>query len=195
MKIPKGKTEQEVLDAIERVVENLAPGFVFGCYDLDDIKQIGRMKGLDLIESGKYDAGRPLENYLYTHIKRRLINHKRDKLRRTDSPCAQCQRGDFCGGGVLACAKFSEWLARNDKKADLARAAGHEAELEDDTDFFGAAEKAEILAKIDAQLPVSLRKTYLKMRDGVRVSSEERQKVLNFLKNLFGTAEVDEVDE
>jgi len=39
MNLPRGYTEQQVLEAIEVVVNSLAPSFVFGFYDLEDVRQ------------------------------------------------------------------------------------------------------------------------------------------------------------
>src|SRR5262245_57832295 len=121
MILPPGKTEAEVLAAIDKAVNTLAPTYVFGPYDIDDIKQEGRRHAIEVLAKGVYDPTRPLENFLYTHIKNRLINLKRDKLRRNDAPCRRCHDGDPCGGPGSYCATYREWLARNNAKANLMR--------------------------------------------------------------------------
>ena len=49
VQIPKGMTEEEVLSIIESVVNVLAFNFKFGYFDLDDMKQQGRMYALEAL--------------------------------------------------------------------------------------------------------------------------------------------------
>ena len=73
--------EEQVLTAIENVVNALARNFRFGYFDTDDMKQQGRMYALEGIPKYNPEVG-PLENFLRTHIRNRFINLKRNKLTR-----------------------------------------------------------------------------------------------------------------
>ena len=55
MKIPKGLTESEVLDIINRTVNYLAPGFQFGYFDSEDMKQEGTIFCLEALDSFNFD--------------------------------------------------------------------------------------------------------------------------------------------
>src|SRR5690348_1481836 len=111
MTVPPGMTEAEVLEAIEKAVNALASSFTFGIYDIDDIKQQGRLYALQALATEKYDPSRPLPNFLYAHIRNRLINLKRDKLHRNDPPCKECASGEPCQPDGH-CKKFLEWRKR-----------------------------------------------------------------------------------
>jgi DNA-directed RNA polymerase specialized sigma24 family protein len=181
MTIPPGHTEQSVLDAIERSVAILAPSFVFGPYDIDDVRQQARLYALEAIEGGKYDPSRPLENFIYTHCRNRLINLKRDKLHRTDVPCRRCHEGDFCTADGV-CKVYSEWRARNSAKANLMRpvaldrvADEKERRTRTDSTAEGDVQAAELKRLIDEKLPVELRADYLKMLGGVSIPPARRK--------------------
>ena len=47
MKTPKGMTEKEVIDTIERVADRYAHKFQFGFYTAEDIKQEAFMLGME----------------------------------------------------------------------------------------------------------------------------------------------------
>ena len=180
--IPEGKTEKEVLDIIEEVVSSLAPKFVFGHYDLDDIKQEGYKQAIEALS--RYDPSRPLQNFLFVHLKNRFRNLKRNKFRRNDNPCKACHEQNYCTGKPEPCKKYSKWLQRNNSKSNIAQPLSInyisdekekntrlESSVEDDVSI------KEIMEKIDEALPVSLRSTYLKMRDGLSVPMNKKKKI------------------
>jgi hypothetical protein len=201
IKIPAGHTEESVLEAIYKVVNYLAPGFVFGHYGLDDVKQEGVVMALELLEKETYDPSRPLENYLYIHLSRRYINFKRNKLTRCDAPCASCHAGQPCTPSGV-CQKYSEWKARNrakanamcpqdlhnisDEKEDACRV--HSSVVED-------AEISELTKLIDKELPVGLRAAYLQMRAGVPVPKAKRLEVEEAVKIIVGGALCQDVED
>src|SRR5690348_9353769 len=93
MKLPDGikYSEAEVLDIIERVVKTLAAKFRFGYHEIEDMKQYGILCAIKVLsEPNKYDVTKPLENFLYTHIRNRFINYKRDNYMRSEVPCKTC---------------------------------------------------------------------------------------------------------
>lgn len=171
----------EYLETLDRVVRILAPSFTFGFYDLDDVMQEARIMGLECIE--RYDEKRPLENFLYTHIRNRLLNLQRDKLRRNDPPCLPCHMGTPCVPHGY-CEAYARWLARNNAKTNLMRPLGMDAlperaepEHEDHT---------ELWALIDAELPVHLRADYLMLKAGVSLPKSRRDTLLRVLRDIVG---------
>jgi hypothetical protein len=60
MKIPKGMTEQQVIDQINLVCNRIAPRYTFYGYTVDDVEK------------------RPLENFLSVNLSNRLKNFVRD---------------------------------------------------------------------------------------------------------------------
>ena len=190
IQIPPGYTEEQVLEAIEKAVAILAQSFVFGYYDLEDIKQQARLFGLQSLE--KFDVSRPLPNFVYTHIRNRLINLRRDKLRRNDPPCRDCHAGHPCNNGSQ-CKHYIRWWALNSAKANLARPLHIEhfsEERERRTQLPSTchveAEISELSERIDRELSVELRSYYLRMKDGVPIPRNKRQEVLDAIKEIVG---------
>ena len=76
MKIPKNMTEEEVIETIQKVVRRVSYNFKFAFYDVEDIEQEAFIIGMEALD--RYDEKRPLENFLFVHIKNRLKNFNRD---------------------------------------------------------------------------------------------------------------------
>lgn len=197
MKVPPGKTEAEVLRAIEKAVNILAPSFEFGPYDTDDIKQEGFVFALEVLEKEKYDPSRPLENFLYTHVRNRLINFRRNKFRRNDPPCKKCHDGEPCpsAGAKDLCDKYRSWLKRNTNKAnicnpitlDSVKDEGDQG-VNESSSVEQAVETQELLELIDKNLPIELRAVYLQMRSGVSVPKTARLRVERAIIEICGGA-------
>lgn len=184
------QTQAEVLAAVDGVVNLLAPGFVFGYFDLDDVRQEGREIALKSLV--KYDSTRPLPNYLYTSVKNGFINFKRNNFHRNDPPCQICHRtvgpttehenGQFCPN-------YLSWKKRNGAKANLMQPVSLDQVAEDEQLCDDAApdqaEMNELLQKIDARLPLELRSTYLQMRAGVSVPKERRLEVEQAVREIL----------
>ncbi len=193
MRFPAGVSEKDVLDAIENAVRLLAPSFAFGIYGVDDIKQEGRKFGLEAMS--RYDTKRPLENFLYSHIRNRLINLKRDEYRRSDAPCLLCHaaeggRSKHASGEF--CRTYVEWKKRNDTKASLMQPLNLEYFANEENSREATAEDTvelnEMLRIIDEQLEVELRSTYLQMRAGKKVPKVRRLKVEQAVQEILRDA-------
>ena len=113
VKIPKNLSESEVLAVINNVVNRLARKFVFGYHDVEDIKQQGTLYALEALAN--YDNERPLENFLWIHVRNRLFNYKRDNYERPHLPCLQCEKYDEdtlkCKPyhDIFECTTYSMW--------------------------------------------------------------------------------------
>lgn len=182
MRIPPGYTEEEVLEIIERVVNSLAWDMTFGPFDVSDIAQQGRLEAIKVLNKDGYDPTRPLPNFLYIHVKRRLHNFYRDNCRRNDPPCLICHGQNLptehTDGQI--CKPYKEWRSRNDRKmtllgvSDLDHAAEH---INHRGDGIDEVELKEVLQKIDLSLAVELRADYLRMRAGESIPRAARLEV------------------
>lgn len=204
MKIPKGYTEAQVLEIIEKIVNTLASSFRFGYMDVDDLKQEGRIFALELIEKDKYDPTKPLENFLYTHVRNRYLNFKRDKFSRYEPPCYGCPFFDpknlkstnhnQCSAFANKndCEKWDTWSKRNSSKRNLLEAIDLDSvhdEKENNMRLDGGVETGaafnELVASIDEQLPIELRSDYLRMRQGQKISNYRATKVREAVKEIL----------
>lgn len=185
-KLPEGKTLEDVLAAIERVVSRLAPNFRFGYFTVEDIKQQGRLYALQGLSSG-YDPSRPLESFIFSHVRNRLINYKRDNYKRTDCPCRLCygmMSGQSKHPDGKYCDKFLVWQKRNIKKQnilsplDISNISDEcEKRTRTESTIVQDAEIKEIVEIIDRELPVEYRAQYLQMKEGLSVPKAKRTEI------------------
>lgn len=186
MLIPEGKTEEEVLDAIERAVNILAPTFTFGFYDLDDIKQFGRLKAIELMNDNKYDPSLPLENFIYAHVRHRFLNLRRNLLMRSDPPCKKCHSGEPCVSG--GCRAYEVWRRRNLAKANIMRPVEMDESHESTNKHIeppSVIDRVAAMVKIDTHLPVELRIAWLQINDGVRVAKSKRELIQSTIEEIL----------
>ena len=201
MKIPKGMNEEQVLTAIENVVNALARNFRFGYFDTDDMKQQGRMYTLEGIPKYNPEVG-PLENFLRTHIRNRFINLKRNKLTRYQPPCVDCPFYDpECKVSQNKCSefknkedcqKYSNWQKRNIAKKSLAQPLDisnindeREKNMRREPKVYDFVTKKELLEIIDKELPISYRRDYRRMVEGVNIPKQRKQKLIDKLKEII----------
>lgn len=195
MKVPKGYTEATVLECIEKAVALLATSFTFGIYGVEDVAQEGRLMALEVLERERFNTSLPLAPFLFAHIRNRLINLKRNKFRRTDSPCLLCHRGNACGPDGQICDRYRDWKQRNQSKASLMCPGDldnipdeHEKRTHTDSTVISESAKNELVEMIDRKLPVELRASFLQMRAGVIIPKARRLQVEAAVKEIIGDA-------
>lgn len=198
MFIPKNMTESEVLVEINKVVDKLAPTYAFGYYDLEDIKQeaiIEAIKVLPLYDpiDKNGDATRPLANFLFVHVKRRLNNLKRNKYRRTDAPCSLCHNNrhhEHEDGKV--CKKYLSWRKTNNRKANLTQPLtldgineDGESNIEMEDTVARDTEANELKRIIDRELDPTIRNDYLRLLAKEKLPKTRKQKVEDAIKLIM----------
>ncbi len=192
MKIPSGMSEGAVLAVIDKIADRLAPKFVFGYFGLDDIKQEAFIEGCKGLEG--YDGIRPLENFLYIHIRNRLINFKRKHYERIlDRPCVNCPLKAFdislpseCRAYTNKedCEPYRGWLSINGPKKNLMSCLDIE-NIDDSTekrmsakyDMDSQIEHQRLLDAIDDKIPIHLRQSYIKLRAGQKIPRRDKEEI------------------
>ena len=191
--MPAGMSESEVLVIINRIVNLLAASFRFGYFDLDDLKQEGRIFGLEGLARFNPNKGYTLDNFLYRHIRNRYINFKRDNFSRYDSPCPTCPFYDkLCEKSTNQCAafedksecpKWSKWTKTNSAKKNIIQPleldGGASSSAIADHDYGGIFDKKEIMELIDRKLDARLRGDYQRWLHGTRLNKERKTRVFD----------------
>lgn len=184
--LPDWLSEEEFMLAVDHACSFLAKSFIFGYYDSDDIRQEAYIFSLEAI--GRYDRSRPLENFLFSHIRNRLINFKRDKFHRNDPPCDVCSGGGVHSDGEQ-CSKYLLWCRRNASKQNLMRPTHLDSVgvdcISEKSLLVDTAMDREIFDIIDESLPSEWRGYYLKMRCGEIVSRVKREAVIKLIKGIL----------
>ncbi len=184
--------EAEFLRILEKITKKLSYTFKFGYHSAEDIKQQAAIFALEGLE--KYDNKRPLENFLWTHIRNRLFNFKRDKYQRPDKPCLSCpfhkpNEESFCGKFFhpSECKEYTAWCRRNESKKNIMRPMVVENlnELFKQNIASDILQNSEILKAIDNNLPVKYRENYLRMLYGDKVPKAEQRTVLEQISKIL----------
>lgn len=193
MYIPDGMTEEEVIALIQKISTRLSNKFKFGYHTKEDIAQQGFIFGMQGLQ--KYDNKRPLENFLWVHIRNRLKNYKRDEYERPDNPCENCiQYSDECNkhDDVMACKVYSNWYYRNQTKKNLMNPIGLSSVDDVQEQYMRTCDVADDMASyaelkqiLDDHLPLEYRADYLKMTTSVYVPKHKREKIQSIIIEIL----------
>jgi len=203
MKIPKGMTEKQVLASIEVVANGLAAKFQFGYYSLDDMKQEARFEALKGLETYDPKKGK-LETFLWTHVRNRLFNLKRNKFQRPDKPCLDCPLKAYdphCKSSYSQCTAFNDkencelydgWAKRNDSKKNIMSPIGmsnvqsdRERNMSTEDGVAESIDFSNMVELLDKNMPIPLRRSWLKMKSDIKMPKPERTKLLEGIQDIL----------
>jgi hypothetical protein len=151
-----------------------------------------------------YDHKRPLENFLWTHVRNRLFNYKRDNYQRPDKPCLTCPLYDpqlqesFSGCKKYSqkndCELYSSWSKRNSSKKNLMylttidEVKNYANTFQDNANedsLITNIGNQEIMKLLDEKLIDEYRTIYIKMKSGTKVNKIDQNKLLNKVKEIL----------
>lgn len=188
--------EAEFLEAWEKISKKLGYKFKFGYHSHEDMKQQAAIFALEGLKN--YDKKRPLENFLWTHIRNRLFNYKRDNYQRPDKPCLTCpffapkscasECSEF--SNKEECSLYSSWIKRNDTKKNIMKPIGIDSIAETSKEInysklFEDISDKEILDIIDNNISTKNRHIYLKLKGGSKVPKIEIKKLFTEIKQIL----------
>ncbi len=187
----EGLTETEVLKVIDSVVNQLAPNYVFGYYTLDDIKQEGRIFGLEAIPKFDITKGKTSENrntisdrlfnFLRTHIQYRYCTLIRDNFERSELPNCNCY--NCLNNNLEECPRYKKFLNRNLAKKQIAGPA-HET-IDIGVSQASQLESKEMFTLLNKYIPANLRTDFRKLIDGVKISNTKKQKLREVVSDIL----------
>lgn len=197
-------SEAEFLEVWNKISQKLGYKFKFGYHSHEDMKQQAAIFALEGLKN--YDNTRPLENFLWTHVRNRLFNYKRDNYQRPDKPCLTCpfykkddpscksQCSEFSNKND--CSLFSTWNKRNESKKNIMKPVGIDNISENSNEMindslFNFISNKELLDIIDANISVKNRPILLKLRGGSKVPKTELKKLVNEIKKILKNHDID----
>lgn len=175
MDIPAGHTESGVLEVIDNVVNSLASQFTFGYFDLDDIKQEGRVIAIKALIKFNPNKGATLKTFLYTEVWNKLYNLRRNKFFRPQPKDIDEKT-------------LEVWLRRNTAKRSLMESSNiEECEYSShkQTNFIDDIQNEELLKIIDNYLPIEYRSDYLKLISNSKLPKHRRSKIVRLIKEII----------
>jgi DNA-directed RNA polymerase specialized sigma24 family protein len=158
----------EQFKTILKVIDRIAPKYVFGYYTLDDIKQESYIICLEALE--KYDGLRPFENFVSKHLSNRLKTLIRDKYSRSNILTEKHQ-----------CLNESKRSL-----VDLQPSLEGSAVFADHEDLLDKLSTAEAIEMLMEQLPPSMRNDFKRIANGVAVQSVKKAALFKRVKEIVG---------
>jgi hypothetical protein len=194
--LPHGVTESQFLTVLDNISKRLGHKFKFGYHSFEDMKQQAAIFALEGLK--KYDNSRPLENFLWTHVRNRLFNYKRDNYQRPDKPCLSCPLYDVhCKVSSNQCSKyvdknecelFSSWEIRNNSKKNIMKPVGMEEVYESSSksnDIPEAIFNQQIIDLLDEHIPAQHRENYLRLKYGEKIYKSDMTKLYSAIKEIL----------
>lgn len=187
-------TEQEFVRVLDIISKKLIYKFKFGYHEIEDMKQQAAIFALQGLEN--YDNTRPLENFLWTHVRNRLFNFKRDNYFRPDNVCETCpffdpkykKSSNQCSKfkNKNECDIYSQWNERNKVKKNLMQPGNiDDNNHTNSNDILDNISNSEIIDIIEKEIDTKFRETYLKLKGGAKVSKQELSKLQTHLQEII----------
>lgn len=196
--LTNGVKESEFLQVLENISQRLVHKFKFAYHDVNDMKQQAAIFALEGLE--KYDNNRPLENFLWTHVRNRLFNYKRNNYQRPDKPCFTCPFYDKmynCSDNQCSeyknkeedCELYSSWKKRNETKKNIIQPTYIEDEInyftKNSNDISVIIQNKEIVDFLDQNVGYEHREYYLKLKHGIKIPKQHLNRLQNYIIKLM----------
>ena len=153
-------------ETILKVIDRIAPRYVFGYYELDDIKQESYIICLEALS--KYDKSRPFENFISKHLSNRLKTLIRDKYSRSN----------------IESEKHEKLNKTKKNLVDLKSVEGQNMLSDEDIlEKMSTQEAIEILMR---ELPPSMRNNFFRLANGVAIQSAKKAALFDKIKEILG---------
>jgi len=196
--LPNGVKTEDFLQALDNISKRLASKFRFAYHSIDDMKQQAAIFALEGLKN--YDNKRPLENFLWTHVRNRLFNYKRNNYQRPDKPCHTCPFFDkTCKVSISQCEKYNNkhdcdlyaaWAKRNEVKKNIIQPSYIDTSIHQSphkTDFDTAIQNKELVKFLDIHIQAEYRESYLKLKHGSKISKLDLKRLQAHIFSLMET--------
>jgi hypothetical protein len=200
-KIDNKVSEEDFLRVLDNIGKRLAHKFRFGYHDIEDMKQQAAIFALEGLE--KYDNTRPLENFLWTHVRNRLFNYKRNNYQRPDIPCLSCPLYDpnykvsknQCSkyANKDDCDLYSTWATRNIAKKNIMQPSYIEYDISNNKNFDSKMQNNEIIKLLDENIEPEFRESYLRLKHGEKIPKQQLKKLQSHIELIIGEDKCQEI--
>ncbi len=194
MTMPSNMTEEQVLQTIDNIANRLSSKFKFGYHEIEDMKQQARLFAWEGL--AHYDGIRPLENFLWTHVRNRLYNFKRNNFGRPDKPCDNCPFFDnnffnSKGYGCKAydnheeCDLYLGWMNRNTAKRNIMNTTKLDLDIQDRNSVENTFDREHIFSIVDSAIPVTYREDWIRLINGLKLPKARKEVVVEIVLNIL----------
>tara|TARA_R100000988_G_scaffold66468_1_gene33863 strand:+ start:1458 stop:1946 length:489 start_codon:yes stop_codon:yes gene_type:complete len=129
-----------------------------------------------------WDDNRPLENFLWIHVRNRLYNFKRNNYGRPEKPCDSCPLyvNHECTkfDNMMDCHLYKGWTDRNTAKRNLMSSYSTVYEKEQNTNALDDLFTREVIGIIDQELHVQFREDWIRFINNLRLPKARRDRML-----------------
>jgi hypothetical protein len=193
--LPNGVSTEEFLLVLDNISKRLAKKFRFAYHSIEDMKQQAAIFALEGLQN--YDKKRPLENFLWTHVRNRLFNYKRNNYQRPDKPCHSCPFFDkHCKLSINQCEKYANkydcdlyeaWAKRNESKKNIIQPTyiDNSSHLAPSFSYQSLLENKELINFLDTYIQSDYREVYLKLKHGSKINKVDLKKLKNHIAKLM----------
>ena len=197
----KNLSEQEIIEIINKIASRLGPKFRFGYHTNDDMKQQASLFAWDGMTA--WDGVRPLENFLWIHVRNRLYNFKRNNYGRPEKPCEHCPLKAYdphCQKSESGCTKFENlmdcglykgWMDRNASKRNLMSSYSIIFEQPEELDASDIVFNKSLFNLLDKEIPVSFREDWIRLTNNLKISKIRRQKIVDIIGDILKENNID----
>lgn len=162
--------QQEQMAIITKVINRTAPKYIFGFYELEDIKQESYIICINALEN--YDNNRPLENFLSKHLSNRLKDLKRNKYFRHNTNNESHKKLNAVKKKLMDLKQFCQ-IAEYDHPLE-------------DPNLEEKLTTSEALELVMDMIGPSLRNDFLRMANDVSISQSKKKAVISKVKEILG---------
>lgn len=196
--------EEDFLTALDNISKKLIYKFKFGYHEIEDMKQQAAIFAIEGLEH--YDNKRPLENFLWTHVRNRLFNYKRDNYVRPDNVCVGCPFYDpKCLKSTNQCEEYSnkndcsiysQWENRNNLKKSIMKPSNidnNDNTANSTTDLSDLISNKELLKIIEDNIETKYRETYLRLKGGSKVPKQDLLKLQDHIAHILQNNNLEDI--
>jgi len=198
--IPSNMTEEQVLQTINNIANRLASKFKFGYHEIEDMKQQARLFAWEGLKN--YDGVRPLENFLWTHVRNRLYNFKRNNFGRPDKPCDTCPFFDrhFMNSKRYGCKAYDNheecdlylgWMNRNTAKRNIMNTTKLDLDIQGQGGLDSKIDREYIFDLVDSSLPVQYREDWIRLINNLKLPKARKEIIVKIVLDILKEYNID----